>query len=332
MDYSSNPNDNMHPTTGKHTAGDAGQGIPATIDRPEHMNTAYDELIALITSSGQTANEATLDQIAKSVANYAANGQFYTDSGAANAYVLSVIGSRKAPTAYQDGAVFEFIVANDGTGAAATGDVAGLGVKNIKLPGGADPAAGQISGLTSVRYDLANDWLTLNLATELVAGISRFGAQAEVDAGVNDTLGITPKKLFNWVKQAAESVLGMAKVATQAQTDAGTNDATIVTPKKLLGGFSVLLAIDGYVVFPSWLGGLTIQWGSESGVADLEKVYFPLVFANAIFTVLGCDGTAISSPPGSIASVGIGSDDLQVNWFKVRTTSSTRYLWIAVGH
>lgn len=67
MDYSSNPSDNMHPTTGKHTAGDPAAGIPATIDNPEHMNTVYDELLDLITGAGLTPNEGVLTQVREAV-------------------------------------------------------------------------------------------------------------------------------------------------------------------------------------------------------------------------------------------------------------------------
>jgi phage-related tail fiber protein len=84
--------------------------------------------------------------------------------------------------------------------------------------------------------------------------------------------------------QATEIKLGTAKIATQAQTEAGTDDATIVTPKKLLFGFSILLAAIGYIVFPKWLGGLKIQWGTQAlnGVVS-GTVTFPLAFDVAAY-------------------------------------------------
>lgn len=99
--------------------------------------------------------------VADYVGNAASNATAYTDSGAANAYVLTPAGSRKGPRAYRDGAVYEFIAANANT-SASTANVAGLGEKNINLKGGANPAAGEIRGRTRLRYDAANDWLELD--------------------------------------------------------------------------------------------------------------------------------------------------------------------------
>lgn len=83
--------------------------------------------------------------------------------------------------------------------------------------------------------------------------------------------------------QATEIKLGTAKIATQAQTDAGADDTTIVTPKKLRWGFAAQIGGNGsssYVVFPSWLGGVIIQWGVTAVInsgANLT-VPFPVAF------------------------------------------------------
>lgn len=120
-------------------------------------NEVPSEIQNVIEGLGITLSSGDLNQLGKAIAGYVANGAFYTDSGAADAYVLTEIGSKQALTAYTDGATFEFNASNAGTGGAATVNVAGLGVKNIKLRDGTDPAAGQIDGRTLLKFDLAND-------------------------------------------------------------------------------------------------------------------------------------------------------------------------------
>ncbi|WP_460129513.1 phage tail protein [Pseudomonas sp. H1_D05] len=100
--------------------------------------------------------------------------------------------------------------------------------------------------------------------------------------------------------QATEIKLGTAKIATQAQTDAGTDDATIVTPKKLRWGFSAVFANNGYIVFPSWLGGVILQWIATTNLGT-QGAYstWVLGFPNACYGVwvTGANG----SSPGSIS-------------------------------
>ena len=100
--------------------------------------------------------------------------------------------------------------------------------------------------------------------------------------------------------QSTEINQGTAKIATQLLVDAGVDDTTIVTPKKLRFGFAILLAINGYIVFPSWLGGLIIQWiGTTTAGAQGANSTFPLAFPTSCFGVwLTC---ANGSSPGSIS-------------------------------
>jgi hypothetical protein len=101
------------------------------------------ELEQQIADVGQVVSSADLGQVSKSTANYVANGSFYVDSGAADAYVLSGGGSKKGITAYQEGMSLLFKVSATNTGAS-TVNVNSLGNKAITDFNGNALTAGQL--------------------------------------------------------------------------------------------------------------------------------------------------------------------------------------------
>lgn len=131
--------------------------------------------------------------------------------------------------------------------------------------------------------------------------VSDLASQAEGEAGTNNTKWMSSLRVAQFVAakivQATESLFGWAKVATQAQTNAGTDDATIITPKKLRAGFSILLAANGWIAFPTWMSGLIIQWG-QINIGDVstgapQAYSLPLAFPNAHYqTLLSCQESA----------------------------------------
>lgn len=79
-------------------------------------------------------------------------------------------------------------------------------------------------------------------------------------------------------------------VATDADMNAGVADFIFATPKKLKFGFAIQLAADGYIKFPTWLGGLIIQWGSVASASGAgpnvnTNFTFPIAFPNACFVL-----------------------------------------------
>lgn len=130
---------------------------------PDEHNDMITELESIIINSGQTLSAGDLRQVEKAVSIYAAGGSYYVDSGTANAYVLSPIGSKTAPNAYFTGMLVRFRPGNANTGAS-TINVAALGVKNIKkADGSTDPDSGDISTTsdTTLVYNGTN-FLLLN--------------------------------------------------------------------------------------------------------------------------------------------------------------------------
>jgi hypothetical protein len=80
--------------------------------------------------------------------------------------------------------------------------------------------------------------------------------------------------------QATEAKQGTAKVASDTQMLEGTSDAVMLTPKKARKGFAISLAENGYIAFPTWLGGLILQWGAVPAAAadTVVALSFPLAF------------------------------------------------------
>ena len=131
------------------------------------------------------------------------------------------------------------------------------------------------------------------LATESVAGVLKIATQPQANSGVDDTTAITPKKLSGAISalviQSTEVVTGIAKIATQAQADAGLDDSTIVTPKKMRFGFVMsFTSASGYVLFPTWLGGLLIQYGRLTLAFDAGTTFtWPLAWPDACRVLTG---------------------------------------------
>ena len=98
----------------------------------EEFNSLNSELKNTIVDTGQTLETGTPTnkQIQIASAIYASGGEFYTDSGSANAYALDVVGSKQSPHAYFDGMLVRFRPTNANSGAS-TVNVNSLGIKSI---------------------------------------------------------------------------------------------------------------------------------------------------------------------------------------------------------
>ncbi|WP_255032592.1 phage tail protein [Pseudomonas fragi] len=178
-------------------------------------------------------------------------------------------------------------------------------------------------------------------ATEAIKGIARVATQSQTNSGVDDTTMITPKKfsagIAALVIQATETVTGIARVATQVQTDAGTNDTTLITPKKLRWGFQILKASQGYVVFPTWLGGFIIQWGYSSIPAGATTTAFPLTYPAGCLSVVVtpfnttgyADVVELTAAPAAngFSAVGVSSGAAGNS-----AQTPANFLWLSVGY
>lgn len=155
-----------------------GDGTPYFKGRADDIFGMQQALLSLasIVPSGN-ADSVTASQYAQALVELASGrAQFYDETGVADAYVLAVKTDQYAPASLFDGLTVIFEPGNVNTGAS-TINVAGLGVKDIKLPDGSDPAAGEIDGLIKLRFNLASDRFELDLTGQIkVTKITVSGA------------------------------------------------------------------------------------------------------------------------------------------------------------
>ncbi|WP_165675385.1 phage tail-collar fiber domain-containing protein [Metapseudomonas otitidis] len=166
--------------------------------------------------------------------------------------------------------------------------------------------------------------------------------EAEALEGTAAGSWISPRRLAAAlaakVVQATEAALGVARIASQALVNGGADDATIVTPKKLRWGFQASITANGYIVFPTWLGSLILQWGLAPAGTSVS-VSYPLAFPNELFAVVFGD---LNDNPASCETVAVGSAGggngttptttaMGLTKYIDGGASSHRVYWFAVG-
>lgn len=188
----------------------------------------------------------------------------FTTTGTAPAFVLT---PAPAIIAYVAGQRFR-VKLHAASAGSDTINISGLGAKNIK------------------QYDSGGNKVAVILAAGQLADVEYDG----VDVVVLDPLP---------AGQATETVTGILKIGTQALVNAGVDDTTSVTPKKMKNGFLFAVAVNGYMVLPSWMGGWGIQWGVVASLASGTPLTLslPIAFANSTLWCLagGSDSSNLNA-------------------------------------
>ena len=211
--------------------------------------------------------------------------------------------------------------------------------------------------LTSVeeaqtRELIAQQSALLSLATSEATIISKLGAtkknlsevSSAVALGDTDLLfvrqGTTDKSITGLVVKtglvpadASETVKGVIEVATQSEINAGSAGVLAVTAAKLRLGFAISLATNGYISFPTWMGGLIIQWGISASMSPASSlvVTLPIPFPTACLQAFAnpstdCDFAAL------VITLASSQITLRADQFSGVAGTASPLRWLAIGH
>lgn len=113
----------------------------------DEFNQGTEEIENAIISSGQGLGPA-LNMLGQTIATYSSGGDFYTDSGTANAHVLSPVGIKETPHQYFDGMRVRYRVNVTNTSSVVNVNVNSLGSRPITGAAIGTLAAGELLELT----------------------------------------------------------------------------------------------------------------------------------------------------------------------------------------
>lgn len=169
-------------------------------------------------------------------------------------------------------------------------------------------------------------------ASTTVKGIVELTTDAEVAAGTDTTRAVTSASR-RADKATAASDPTFADNSTKTASTNWVRGAMLAIATA--AGFVISLATNGYIKFPSWLGGLIIEWGSvtQTGGTGYTTSNFPLTFPTACFSICGSarSTTSVGSESLEFGTVTTSTfQNLTIN--STNTGFNATINWIAIGY
>ncbi len=195
-------------------------------------NQPMSELQNLFEAFSIAASAGDLNQVGKALVNLIATADFYTDSGAADAYVLSSNATNQNPTAYFTGMRIRFSPDNANT-TTSTVNVTGLGVKALKF---------RVND-SSTTANLPAGYLIANRPIEAKYNGTDFVIETQFSDRTPGYLGKRIDGIFDIAENTATAQLidiDDAQVVTQGNVyDYGASTSTVVIPAGVTKGIIV---------------------------------------------------------------------------------------------
>jgi len=126
-----------------------------------------------------------------------------------------------------------------------------------------------------------------------------------------------------------------AGVLTAATSPAAADSSKkIATTEWAAFGFAISKASPGYIKFPTWLGGLIIQWGQVGSIAGNgnQTVTYPIPFPTQCLSVVATAGANnIGAPAISGVNASVANQTAFIAYNTSASLATQPGLYIAVG-